>query len=162
MRRDYVYVTCPFFYAVAEHIINTRSIDMKKRTGESFRHIAAHIPQQSASEIIATISPVRKELDILLSPQFLLFPHEGYPTFPVPLANIYGALLTSHHLYILCQNGVFHCFERETRNHEIAFLDDREIDFLSLSYELMQSLNLSDNGVKSYTDNECFQLSFLS
>lgn len=129
MRRDYVYVAYPFFYAVAEHIINTRSIDMKKRTGESFRHIAARIPQQSASKIIATISPVCKELDILLSPQFLLFPHEGYPTFPVPLANIYGALLTSHHLYILCQNGVFHCFERETRNHEIAFLDDREIDF---------------------------------
>lgn len=102
---------------------------MKKRKRESLRHIAARIPRQSASEIIATISPVCKELDILLTPECLLFPQEGFPTFPVPLDNIFGALLTSRYLYILCKNGVFHCFERETHNHEIYFLDDREIDF---------------------------------
>lgn len=118
----------PFFMWL-RNISLTHSIDMKKRKGESLRHIAARIPQQGASEIIATISPACKELDILLTSECLLFPQEGFPTFPVPLDNIYGALLTSRNLYILCKNRVFYCFKRETHNHEIYFLDDREIDF---------------------------------
>lgn len=102
---------------------------MEKKTKEPLRHIAARIPRQCACKILDTVFPVCKELDVILSSNFLLFPDEGIPNFPIPLSGIYGTLVTRDDLYILCENGVFHHFERETRNHEVVFLDDCELDF---------------------------------
>lgn len=118
----------PFFMRL-RNISLTHSIDMKNRTRESLRHIAARIPQQSEAEIYATISSVSKELDIFISPKFLMFPEEGFQAFPVDLDNIHGALVNSRHLYILCQNGVFHHFDRKTHMHEVIFPDDSDICF---------------------------------
>lgn len=105
---------------------------MKNRKRESLRHIATRIPRQSEAEIYATISSVSKELDIFISPKFLMFPEEGFQAFPVDLENIHGAFVNSCHLYILCQNGVFHHFDRKTGMHEVLFPDDSDACFCNI------------------------------
>lgn len=122
--RDYVYVAYPFFMRLRNISNRTYSIDMKNRTKEALCSIAANVPKQSVSEIYAILSSVCDELDILLSRQYFLYPDGVIPASPIPLVNIYGVLLSNSYLYLLLKNGVFHCFERATGNHEVCFFDN--------------------------------------
>lgn len=102
---------------------------MKKKTKEPLHCIAARVPRQCACEILTTLYPICEELGILLSSKHLMLPDEGFPCFPTPLRCIFGTLVTRKDLYILCENGVFHHFERKTRRHEVVFLNGCEPDF---------------------------------
>lgn len=123
-RRDYVYVACPFFMRLRNISNITYSIDMKNRTKEALCAIAANVPKQSVSEIYAILSSVCDELELLLSRRYFLYPDGVIPASPIPLANIYGVLLSNTYLYLLLKNGVFHCFERTSGNHEVCFFDN--------------------------------------
>lgn len=102
---------------------------MKKKTKEPLHCIAARIPKQCACEILTTLFPVCEELGILLSARHLVLPDEGFLHFPMPLRGIYGTLVTRKDTYILCENGVFHHFERKSCRHEVVFLNECEPDF---------------------------------
>lgn len=102
---------------------------MKKKIKEPLYCIAARIPKQCVCEILTTLFPVCEELGILLSARHLMLPDEGFSNFPMPLYCIYGTLVTRNDVYILCENAVFHHFERKTHRHEVVFLNEVEPDF---------------------------------
>lgn len=114
----------PFFMRLRNISNITYSIDMKNRTKEALCAIAANVPKQSVSEIYAILSSVCDELELLLSRRYFLYPDGVIPASPIPLANIYGVLLSNTYLYLLLKNGVFHCFERTSGNHEVCFFDN--------------------------------------
>ena len=46
---------------------------------------------------------------------------DGNPVLVMPLTTIYGTLRTGNTLYILCNNGALHYFDRKTHQHWVSF-----------------------------------------
>lgn len=61
----------------------------------------------------------------------LVFIADGNPVLVMPLITIYGTLRTGNTLYILCNNGALHYFDRKTHQHWVSFLDNTDEDLFN-------------------------------
>ena len=102
---------------------------MKKKTLVQLRHIANRIPKQFPYEIATFLCPFCDEWEFAFLNGCLIFIPDGKPVLVMPINTIYGTLNTSDTLYILCNNGALHYFDRMTRQHYVTFLDNTEEDF---------------------------------
>lgn len=104
---------------------------MKKKTLVQLRHIANRIPKQCPCDIAAFLCPICEEWEFTFLNGCLVFIPDGTPVLVMPLATIYGTLRTGDTLYILCNNGALHYFDRNTHQHWVTFLDNTDEDFFS-------------------------------
>lgn len=118
---------------------------MKKKTLVQLRHIADRIPQQCPCEIAAFLYSICEEWEFAFLNGCLVFIADGNPVLVMPLTTIYGTLRTGNTLYILCNNGALHYFDRKTHQHWVSFLDNTDEDLLTVcSTDADQTNLLSD------------------
>ena len=87
---------------------------MKKKTLVQLRHIADRIPKQCPCDIAAFLYSICEEWEFAFLNGCLVFIADGNPVLVMPLTTIYGTLRTGNTLYILCNNGALHYFDRKT------------------------------------------------
>ena len=104
---------------------------MKKKTLVQLRHIADRIPQQCPCEIAAFLYSICEEWKFAFLNGCLVFIADGNPVLVMPLTTIYGTLGTGNTLYILCNNGALHYFDRKTHQHWVSFLDNTDEDLFN-------------------------------
>ena len=104
---------------------------MKKKTLEQLRHIADRIPKQCPCEIAAFLYSICEEWEFAFLNGCLVFIADGNPVLVMPLTTIYGTLRTGNTLYILCNNGALHYFDRKTHQHWVSFLDNTDEDLFN-------------------------------
>lgn len=107
---------------------------MKKKTLVELRHIADRIPKQCPCEIATFLSPICKEWKFAFLNGHLVFMADENPVLVMPLTTIYGTLRVGDILYILCNNGVLHYFDRKTHRHWIIFLDNTDEDIFGCMF----------------------------
>lgn len=103
---------------------------MKKKTLVQLRHIADRIPRQCPCDIAAFLYSICEEWEFAFLNGCLVFMEDGTPVLVMPLTTIYGTLKAGDTLYILCNNGALHYFDRKTHQHRATFLDNTNEDFL--------------------------------
>lgn len=104
---------------------------MKKKTLVQLRHIADRIPKQCPCDIAAFLYSICEEWEFAFLNGCLVFIADGNPVLVMPLTTIYGTLRTGNTLYILCNNGALHYFDRKTHQHWVSFLDNTNEDLFN-------------------------------
>lgn len=102
---------------------------MKKKTLVQLRHITNRIPKQFPYEIATFLCAFCDEWKFTFLNGCLVFIPDGTPVLVMPINTIHGTLKAGETLYILCNNGALHYFDRNTHQHWVIFLDNTDEDF---------------------------------
>lgn len=99
---------------------------MIKKTLVQLRCIADRIPKQSPCEIAAYFCSICEEWEFTFLNGSLVFMADEKPVLVMPITTIHGTLKAGNTLYILCNNGALHYFDRKTHQHWVIFLDNTD------------------------------------